>query len=333
MAAQAPGTAGQAYGLANQPGPPGHGNGRGAGNGRGPGSRGPGLATQPRGQDPYGSDLQVVLNSTPTATRPRPQSLIDTSQENFRLSADEAAELWRQPPGPGNTVQVSAQQEAAEIRRQAAAQATAIRSTAEREAEQLRTATMTMSTELLRVARYVTENLSSVVFPDTQPAVRPGTRPQRQLTEGQPAVAETAALTTTTTRPGTTRPGTKRPGPATDRPARKTGGQPGTKPAALPAPNTKGRQVGNWHKAVVALVLFGLVGAASGGTEIALHGFKFFEFRNTGAGAGNSQDLEENQGPGQANAPGTHHHVKPAPKPTPKKKEHHHHGGNQGKSN
>jgi hypothetical protein len=283
----------------------------------------------------------VVLNSAPTATRTRPQSLADTNQDNFHLSADEAAALWGQPPGPGSGVQVAAQQEAAEIRRQA----TAIRSTAEAEAEQLRTATLTMSSELLRVARYVTENLSSVVFPEAKPAARPGTRPKRELTEGTPGAAETAALpaaetaaaTTTTTRPGTTRPGTKRPGPATDRPGRKTTDRPGTKPAALPGPNTKGRQVGNWHKAVVSLVVFGLIGAASGGTEIALHGFKFFEFRNTGAGAGNSQDLEENQGPGQSSAPGTHHQAKPKPSPAPRKKEHHHHhhhhGGKQGKSN
>jgi hypothetical protein len=91
--------------------------------------------------------------------------------------------------------------------------------------------------------------------------------------------------------------------------------------------------VGNWHKAVVSLVVFGLIGAAAGGTEIGLHGFKFFEFRNTGAGAGNSQDLDENQGPGQADAPGTHHPKKAAPKAREHPKKHHHHPGKPGKSN
>jgi len=61
------------------------------------------------------------------------------------------------------------------------------------------------------------------------------------------------------------------------------------------------------RKVVVAFVAVFLVGAVSGGVEIAIHGFSFFLFRNTGAGAGNPQDLEEDQGPGQPDAPGTHH--------------------------
>ena len=55
-----------------------------------------------------------------------------------------------------------------------------------------------------------------------------------------------------------------------------------------------------------------------------MHGLKFFLFRNTGAGAGNSQDLEENQGPGQPDAPGAHHDpVNPPAKGKHHKKGHH----------
>ena len=58
---------------------------------------------------------------------------------------------------------------------------------------------------------------------------------------------------------------------------------------------------------MIALVAVFLVGAVSGTTEIALHGFSFFVFRNAGAGAGNSRNLDENQGPDQRDAPGAHH--------------------------
>ncbi len=72
--------------------------------------------------------------------------------------------------------------------------------------------------------------------------------------------------------------------------------------------------------AFVALVLLGIITAS---VQIAQNGFAFFLFRNTGAGAGNAQNLNENQGPGQPDAPGAHHSAKPGtpskPKPTPSK--------------
>jgi hypothetical protein len=71
------------------------------------------------------------------------------------------------------------------------------------------------------------------------------------------------------------------------------------------------------RKMVIALVAVFLVGGITGATEIGIHGFDFFLFRNTGAGAGNPRDLEENQGPGQPDAPGAHHKAhlgKPASK-------------------
>jgi hypothetical protein len=62
---------------------------------------------------------------------------------------------------------------------------------------------------------------------------------------------------------------------------------------------------------LIAFVALSLVGAISGSAEIAAHGFSFFLFRNTGAGAGNPQNLTENQGPGQPDAPSPHHGPSP----------------------
>ena len=55
--------------------------------------------------------------------------------------------------------------------------------------------------------------------------------------------------------------------------------------------------------ATVVLCLIG-IGASVADIEISGGGVEFFLFRNSGAGAGNSQDLSENQGPGQV---GAHH--------------------------
>ena len=71
------------------------------------------------------------------------------------------------------------------------------------------------------------------------------------------------------------------------------------KPAAKP----KGRQVRAMRKVAAAFVVLSLVGVTSGAVELKLHGLSFFLFRNAGAGAGNSGDLQENQGPGQPDAP------------------------------
>jgi hypothetical protein len=83
--------------------------------------------------------------------------------------------------------------------------------------------------------------------------------------------------------------------------------RPAARPGATGRANTKGRQARAMRKAAAALVVLSLTGVTAGAVEIQLHGFSFFLFRNTGAGAGNSRDLEENQGPGQPNAPKPHH--------------------------
>jgi hypothetical protein len=71
---------------------------------------------------------------------------------------------------------------------------------------------------------------------------------------------------------------------------------------------------------VIAYVLLLLIPLFIGITELSLHGGPFFLFRNAGAAAGNSQDLNENQGPGQVDAPGAHHSTpKPTATPSPSK--------------
>jgi len=63
---------------------------------------------------------------------------------------------------------------------------------------------------------------------------------------------------------------------------------------------------------VAAFVAVSVVGLVAGSSEVARHGLPFFVFRNAGAGAGNSANLDENQGPGQPDAPGTHHKTRAA---------------------
>ena len=77
------------------------------------------------------------------------------------------------------------------------------------------------------------------------------------------------------------------------------------------------------HKTVAAFVAVFLVGVIAGSAEIARHGVPFFVFRNTGAGAGNSKNLNEDQGPGQPDAPGTQHKT-PAASPSATAKAHGH---------
>jgi hypothetical protein len=98
------------------------------------------------------------------------------------------------------------------------------------------------------------------------------------------------------------------------------------KPEIREAGKPKNRQASAARKAAIALVALSLAGAATGATELVLHGPAFFVFRANGAGASQTGP-EEDQGPGQPNAPGAHHHAKVIPargqpvKPVPHKTE------------
>jgi hypothetical protein len=60
---------------------------------------------------------------------------------------------------------------------------------------------------------------------------------------------------------------------------------------------------------VIATAALVLVALASGATEVALHGYRFFVFRSTGTGETGPSGLQEDQGPGQPDAPGAHAHL------------------------
>lgn len=191
----------------------------------------------------------------------------------------------------------TAELEAAEIKQFAAQRAAEAVTTAEREAAELRAAVTKMTAELTGVAAHITENLAAPAKAAAPPAAE---SVPKAVTEPQ------------------TRPAAKAPrrdaarnlaGPS--RPAARPGTRPGISPRrtppARPAAKPQGRQVRAWHKMIAAMVVLFLVGIASAATEVGLHGFSFFAFRNAGAGAGNSRNLNEDQGPGQPDAPGTRH--------------------------
>jgi len=135
---------------------------------------------------------------------------------------------------------------------------------------------------------------------------------EREAAELRAAVLEMsaglgAAASRTEDLIGPAKPVTRPAGQLTTQPA----ARPATKPRTRPATGTRGRQVHAMRKVAIAFVAFFLVGVISGAAEIAMHGFSFFLFRNVGAGAGNSSNLNENQGPGQPAAPGAHHKTNP----------------------
>jgi hypothetical protein len=152
--------------------------------------------------------------------------------------------------------------------------------------------------------------------PQGRPAAKP--RPEGRSTTARSRPEARAATTRqqggTAARP---RPGNR--AAAGSRPAGRTADK--ARPGAKKNLTAKGRQLRFKNRMVFAYVALLLIPLFIGITEIGIHSPAFFVFRNAGAGAGNSQDLNENQGPGQPSAPGAHHSVKPsAPssaKPTP----------------
>jgi hypothetical protein len=294
---------------------------------QGPGTQGPGtqLAVDHSGQ--VGQVGQVAELADPVRQQVEDLWNADSMQLTERMLAEADDQATQ--------IVTTAEREAAEIKRSAANQAAQTLTTAEQDASELRSAVMKMTADLHGVATYVTESLAIPgqpalkpvkhaalpvaettaltqapatqtpaiqapaapgAEPKTRPAARPASRPQRDTTENLTRTASPAASPTG-------KPATK---PAA-KPAARPGVSPRRTPKARPAANPKGRQIRAWRKMVAALVLLSLVGLSGAATEIGLHGFSFFLFRNAGAGAGNSRNLIENQGPGQRDAPGAHH--------------------------
>jgi hypothetical protein len=244
------------------------------------------------------------------AERPQPgpsQDLVPWNADSIRLAERMLADADEQ----ATMIVTTAERTAAEISQSAAEQAAAALTAAEQEAARVRENLAEMTAELGRIAASVMENLVApaqspakparkpAAGPAALPAAGPGTAAALEVAAGAPAALATTA------RPA---------GPAV-RPRRDTTAQPATRPGvsprrnpkAKPATTTKNRQVSAWRKAVAAMVVLVAVGVTISAAEIGRHGYAFFVFRNTGAGAGNPQNLEENQGPGRPDAPGAHH--------------------------
>ena len=210
---------------------------------------------------------------------------------------NQAAEIRQEAYEQAAALRATAEREAAEARQQAAA----TRATAAAEAAELLTTAKTMQSELGRVAAYVTESLTSPGLPITKPAARPGAKPG-----GRPAAKPTASPDAEPADSAAAEPAARPARPGT-KPTARPGAKPSARPDAKPVTKQIGRQINAMRKMVIALVAVCLLGGIAGATEIGLHGFSFFLFRNAGAGAGNSRDLDENQGPGQPAAPGAQH--------------------------
>jgi hypothetical protein len=217
----------------------------------------------------------------------------------------QAAEITREARNQASSSLADAHKEAAELVRRTGEQAAMTIEAAELQAAEIRATMMKLTTELTGMAAYVTQSLAPAPAAPARPAVAPSAfAPPTATPATQPATSPAAQPAAGRGAAPTARPAAApraRPGAA---PA----ARPGTTSAAQPAakPNAKSRQ----HAAVrvmsvftAAMVLFALT---AGGTEVALHGFKFFVFRSAGTGETSGSGLQENQGPGQPDAPGAH---------------------------
>jgi hypothetical protein len=219
----------------------------------------------------------------------------------------QAAEITREARNQASNSLAEAQQEAAELVRRTGEQAALTLGAAELQAAEIRATMMKLTTDLTGMAAYVTQNLTPAPAapsafappPTAKPATQPVTSPA-----AEPAAVPGAAPSARPAAAPRARPG----GTPAARPTARPGATPEATPTARPAakPNVKSRQ----HAAVrvmsvftAAMVLFALT---AGGTEVALHGFKFFVFRSAGTGETSGSGLQENQGPGQPDAPAAH---------------------------
>jgi hypothetical protein len=244
---------------------------RSAGAGRGP-ARGSSLGA-PRSRP----------NSEPSRVNGRRQGEADAQTRSSLIAPDRAAQLpgtagAPRQPGFGHggqaaptrqealnltaTVPQAVEQDAKPIRQEA----TAAREPTEKEAAHLRAVILSLSEQLSQMSAYITANL---VLPGALTAMpAPATAPEPTPTIAPP-------------KPGT------RPGAPAARPTRA-----GTTPAKQP--QGRPRQFQAMRIATVATAGLFSVAAITGAAEIGMHGFKFFTFRQGGAGetAGTQTDQQ-----------------------------------------
>jgi hypothetical protein len=320
-----PGTAPHPYtGSRPVPAPPGNvtpgpGPMRQAGYAPGPGpayAPGPGPAPQ-AGYAPQGFPLQPRVQSEVDRVleanrgRSSPGQIWDPGSVEFatRIISEanqQAAEIRHEARDDAATARADAKQEAAKLVQQAADQAAATLAAAELQAARVRAEILKLSTDLGGVATGFTESLLSPAKPAAKPAADPAAKPKT------PAVAEVAT-------PPAAEPAAKPAARPAAEPAAKPAKKPATRSASAPAtrpgvsprrmkPEIKGggkpknRQVSAARKVAAAFIALAMAGAATGATELALHGPAFFVFRANGAGASQTGPKED-QGPGQPDAP------------------------------
>lgn len=206
--------------------------------------------------------------------------------EQLLTNADsQAATITQDALSQAIAIRDAAEQDAAVIRQQASA----IRAAAEQEAAEMRAAILAMSEQLGRLATYVTENFA---IPAGTPTALRATTPAALVPA--PAAAPPARPARTASRPA--RPANRAAAPAIK----------SSRSTAQPVTGTRGRQARSARKMMALLAAMLMVGAASGATELVLHGVPFYLFRANGTGASETGP-KENQGPGQPDAPGAHH--------------------------
>jgi len=190
-----------------------------------------------------------------------------------------------------------ARQEAAELVRKASEQATATLTAAEQEAAKIRATVTKLSADLGGVAAQVTQNLVGFATPGMKPLTSPAVQPVTASAVQPIATPTHEPVTEPQARPATrpaTQPRTKPETRPKSRPVGQPGtgpaAKPGTKPAAMPGTRSTGRAKGKPRQlrairvaavATAALFLFAVI---TGATEIGLHGFTFFVFRQAGTG-------------------------------------------------
>jgi hypothetical protein len=209
-------------------------------------------------------------------------------------------QAWSQ----ATAIREAAERDAAAIRQEAFT----IREAAEREAAQMRAAILSMSDQLSQMAAYVNDNFppgaAATALAANAPAALagapPATLPARPAAPAPPAARPaTAPGTRPRPAPGTrSAPGT-RPGRPATRPER-----PVTKPGkSTTRPGTsQGRQARAGRKMFALLAVLVTAGTITGTAQVALHGGRFFLFRENGAGASETGPTDT-QFPGHPGAP------------------------------
>jgi hypothetical protein len=261
-----------------------------------------------------------------------------TAGQVLSLADGQAAQIKQEARDYAAAVRDAAEREAAAITEQAAGhaaamtdqatgQAAAIREAMEREAARRRAELDSMSDELRRMAAYITENLVAPAMPGTAPAMpfnappmpatvpaRPGARPARPATRSAPPAPPATRPARPERQPGS---GPARPD---TQPRPKPGSQPGTRPAppvTLPGkapakkPQKQPRQLKAMKVATAATAALLSVALISGATELGLHGYKFFVFRQAGTGSTGDQETDQQFLAREAAAA---HHTAAAPK-------------------